>query len=204
MNTQITGDIVLREAQEVEFYAGIQSALDPVNEDALQAGGTATTSPQSRWFATSCIRCRHSFRLGDTVSRLPDGNVVHAMHSLPCAERDERQETLVESTGDASDFYAGVDETWPPPSDVRVIRLTDTDPWVAMPTNAFRRRACVVCGHTLRPMDSVIVCPCSPNQPRCQAAVHRDILHGLLCWEAWNPSANDQKSCPITGEHLNE
>ncbi len=33
--------------------------------------------------------------------------------------------------------------------------------------------------------DHVVICPCSPAKPRCRAAVHRDLLRQLHCWDEW-------------------
>jgi len=47
------------------------------------------------------------------------------------------------------------------------------------------RAVCRVCGYTFREGDQVVVCPCYPDDPKCQAAVHRDLLRQLHCWDIW-------------------
>ena len=179
-----------------EFDKGIEAALDKKNKFALLAGGAATTEKQSRWLSQRCSVCLHTFRLGDVVMIDVDGSVRHDMDLLPCA-RVQATDQPVPASDQVESFFAGIDSVWPTPPEV--IHLAPTHILVARPKGAFRRRKCVVCGHTLRPHDSVLICPCDPARPRCQAAVHRDVLHGLPCWEAWNPAANDQTYCPITG-----
>jgi hypothetical protein len=47
----------------------------------------------------------------------------------------------------------------------------------------------------------VIFCPCQPGSPLCLVAIHRDPVHGLHCWEDWNPGAY-QLHCPATSRAL--
>ncbi len=58
-------------------------------------------------------------------------------------------------------------------------------------------RRCAVCGHTFRPGDQVVICPCDPVSPRCRAAVHRDLLKQIHCWELWQGSPLRTGSCLV-------
>jgi len=52
-----------------------------------------------------------------------------------------------------------------------------------------------------------VICPCSPLEPLCQTAIHRDLIHGLHCLEAWNPGVNQQgkqRYCPITSRKIDD
>jgi hypothetical protein len=183
------------------FEQGIAVAMDPVNDYAIQRGGKAVTTLNSNWLHRFCPTCLHTFRLGDEVSIDKDGVVRHCSVLLPCVRGEEG---IVEISKETSAFFAGLDETWPPPGDVRIVRLEEGHKLLAPPRAGFRRHTCAVCGHTLRLHDHVIICPCSPNEPLCGTAIHRDPVHGLHCFEAWNPGANKQHYCPVTSRKLDE
>src|SRR5205085_2866290 len=78
----------------------------------------------------------------------------------------------------AAAFYLGLDESWPPPATLPVRRLElgtkVGDLLLAPAVSGFRRHRCAICGHTLRPHDQVVICPCRPEQPMCILAIHRD------------------------------
>jgi hypothetical protein len=177
-----------------ELELGVAAARDPVNAAAMQ-GGRATTTLLSRWLHLRCAECGHSFRVGDAVAvSAEDGSARHDSVSLPCAHTTT---PAAHAPVDAAAFFAGLEEAWPPPRDLPVHRLLEGHPLLAPPQGGFRRHGCAVCGHTLRPNDCVILCPCSPGQPACRVAIHRDPVHGLHCWEAWNPGAS-RRHCPAT------
>ena len=187
-----------------EFDRGLAVAMDPVNDAAIQKGGKAATTLSSSWLHQVCSVCKHTFRLGDEVEINIDGKVVHNSALLPCAQQDVAS---TQATSEVADFFSGLDKAWPPPLNMPVRRLDMTSDigrnLLAAPIGVFRRSRCAVCSHTLRLHDHVVICPCSPHQPLCQTAVHRDLIHGLHCLDAWNPSANGQSYCPITSRKLN-
>jgi hypothetical protein len=74
--------------------------------------------------------------------------------------------------------------------------LTADHPLARRPAPPFRRMTCMFCAHTFRPGETVIICPCSPGAPQCDAAVHRDPSRGLVCWESWH-SGQRVKVCPV-------
>jgi hypothetical protein len=76
------------------------------------------------------------------------------------------------------------------PTDVPLLRLTGEHWLLAPPRAGFRRHACRVCGHTCRPLDQVVICPCDPLQPCCRVAVHRDMFKQLYCYDHWRQGAD--------------
>ncbi len=184
---------------QLEFERGLAQAADPTNA-AVVLSGDAVTTVRSPWFHRLCPTCRHTFRIGDMVERGPNGAVRHRGSEFAC---DAGGRPLVDSTKELAEFFQGLDEEWPPPPDLPIRRLDPQHPLVAMPADGCRRPMCVVCAHTLRPNDHVIICPCHPHAPACQAAVHRDPENGLHCFEAWNPGGT-REYCPLTGRELHE
>jgi hypothetical protein len=197
VSNETGGKRVKASALRAEFEFGVASASDPANASAVR-GGRAVTTLLSRWLHMRCVTCGHTFRPGDEVDISADGTVRHQGPLLACAggEPAEAAPAAVVAA-----FFAGLDEAWPPPRDMQVIRLEAGHSLLAPPLAGFRRHACAVCGHTLRLYDSVVLCPCSPSRPMCGVAIHRDPLHGLHCLEAWNPGGT-LKYCPVTSRVL--
>jgi hypothetical protein len=183
------------------FREGEEAAADPENQEVV-AGGRASTNLRSRWLHLRCELCGHTFRVGDAVEVGADRKARHASEELPCSGGTFSK--LPDAT-EAAAFFAGLDESWPPPAKLPVRRLepgTPTgDSLLAPPVSGFRRHRCAVCGHTLRPHDQVVICPCFPEQPMCILAIHRDPVRSLNCWEAWNPG-EVQQYCPATSRKL--
>jgi hypothetical protein len=184
-----------------DFDQGVSVAMDPVNNTAIQRGGQGITTLNSYWLHQRCPVCSHTFRLGDEVDIAEDGTVRHNSALLPCSHAHETKPVFSEET---SAFFTGLDAAWPPPQDMPIVRLDTGHQLLAPPRAGFQRHTCVVCSHTLRQNDRVVICPCSPHQPLCKIAVHRDIVHNLNCLEAWNPGANGQEYCPVTSRKLYE
>ncbi len=183
------------------FKQGIAIAVDPANDLAIQSSDEVVTTLDSHWLGEFCQVCSHSFRLGDEVMISNDGTVCHNSDLLPCSRKKRISN---ESSHEMSAFFDGLNESWPPPKNIQVVRLEHDHPLLAPPKAGFKRYVCTVCGHTLRLHDHVIICPCSPDKPKCMTAIHRDPIHGLHCFEAWNPGANKQEFCPVTSRKLNE
>lgn len=177
--------------EQAEFERGLTGAADEENVGAFASGGEAVTTLRSYWLHQFCPRCRHTFRLGDTVVIEGRSTVRHA--EMRCA--DAEQESAV--SAEVARFFAGVDETWSPPEDVPIVRLDPSHLLLAPPTAGFRRHTCVVCSHTLRLHDHVVICPCGPRDPICSVAVHRDPVHGLHCWDSWT-GGRTRAYCPVT------
>ncbi len=178
--------------QTARFAAGLAAGLDPETPN-LRADRSATeasyavTTLRSRWLHRLCPVCGHTFRPGDEVLVSPAGQVVHDLPGLRC--HSGRTETAA-SGGQAQAFFAGLAEAWPLPADVPLVRL-DGDHWLLAPPRAgFRRPACRVCGHSFRPLDHVVLCPCDPGNPRCRVAVHRDIFRQMHCYDQWAQGKN--------------
>lgn len=186
-------------SERAAFEAGLAQAADPANAVSA-AGGTAVTTLQSRWLHLPCPRCRHTFRLGDEVDVDRDGGARHRP-SVRICRRDEAGEARTDA--EAAEFFKGLEQTWPPPPGLPVRRLALGDALLAPAYAGFRRHTCAVCGHTLRPGDAIVRCPCSPSAPVCQVAIHRDPVQGLHCWDAWNPGGY-LRYCPATSRKLDE
>lgn len=163
------------------FRAGEAAARDPINRTAVR-GGTAITTLQSPWLYHHCPVCAHTFRLDDPVFIDDQGSVRHHSAALPCSgQRFAHAAAPTEVTA----FYRGLDRAWPPPPGIALHRLDSGHPLLGLADT--KRHQCSFCGHTLRPHDQVVICPCSPKAPKCQVVLHRDPMHGLTCWDAWCP-----------------
>ncbi|MBO3459555.1 hypothetical protein G7B40_033330 [Aetokthonos hydrillicola Thurmond2011] len=184
-----------------DFDQGASVAMDPVNNTAIHRGGQGITTLNSYWLHQYCPVCSHTFRLGDTVEIANDGTVRHNSPLLPCSQTDV---TKLDFSEQSSAFFMGLDTTCPPPKDMPIARLNASHHLLNPPLAGFQRHTCVVCSHTFRQNDRVVICPCSPHEPLCKIAVHRDIIHGLNCLEAWNPGFNGQRYCPVTSKKLDE
>jgi len=173
----------------VFFEQGLAAGLDPDSSVPAHTTGESAadrkivTSLRSRWLYGLCGVCGHNFRLGDEVRILENGSVVHDLPGLRCAGGDAPQD--VGGAEDRGRFFKGLATAWPMAADVPVKRLEPGDPLLAPPHQGHARAICRVCGYTFRVGDHVVVCPCSPGEPRCRAAVHRDLLRQLHCWDQW-------------------
>jgi hypothetical protein len=203
MRLNDTASGVADEAEQLDY--GISLGLAPQPElDGEVVGGVTVTRLSSWWNHLRCRRCGHTFRRGDTV-RLDhqDRSAVHLVPGLRCgaeAGEDSGQELM--------EFRDGLLSAWPAPGGLRVHRLAAGD-W-RLPTGPDDRRrinVCLHCGHTFRPGEYVVVCPCwpaaeagqdGPQQPAgCGRSVHRDPATGLSCWESWRPDGT-VTVCPVT------
>jgi hypothetical protein len=169
------------------FSTGLAAGLDPDGAAGteLPAKGEPQhiiTSLRSRWLHRLCPICGHTFRPGDEVLAVPDGPVVHNLPGLRC--RGGHPEAA-SNHARAQAFFVGLAEAWPLPVDVPLVRL-EGDHWLLAPPRAgFRRPTCRVCGHSFRPLDHVVICPCDPVNPRCRVAVHRDLFRQMHCYDQW-------------------
>lgn len=177
-----------------QFERGFAAGRDPV-QAAFALGGSGRTTVRSPWLQRLCERCGHSFRIGDSVQRSPDGKIAHRENTAVCAIDPSQSCT---TSVQRRDFYEGLRQAWPPPPGLPVKRLEPSDPLLAYTAGGLPRRACAICGHTLRPFEEVVICPCSPLQPLCRAAVHRDPTRRLYCWDDWRGS----QFCPVTARRL--
>ncbi|MCG8416413.1 MAG: hypothetical protein MJE77_00555 [Proteobacteria bacterium] len=179
--------------QRVSFWRGVLRGVDPAA--ATAKGGISPTTLSSPWLHRRCARCKHSFRQGDRVVHPQPGKPpVHTDDTAFCACPDG---PTLEQCRDAEAFYRGLKRGWNPGQATHVTTLPPGHPALAPPRAGFGRKTCAVCGHTLRPHDEVVLCPCRPEAPLCQAAVHCDIVHQLPCLNDWNDRAG-QPACPVT------
>jgi hypothetical protein len=156
---------------------------------ALELGGLPSgpqvTSRRSPWLHRRCRVCGHSFRVGDRVRIGQGGAVAHDMPMLRCCGGDTDADAQATLLLEERQFYAGLAAGWPMALSRELTRLEPGHPLLAPPRAGHRRASCRVCGHSFRPGDLVLICPCSPARPICRAAVHRDLLHQLHCWDIW-------------------
>jgi hypothetical protein len=175
------------------FARGKTESREPA-APATTPDGARFTDLRSPWLAQPCPVCQHTFRVNDPVGRDGAGRVVHQGAGLFCATGEPARSASADLI---LDFYAGLDDALPPPPGTLVTVLPEGHFLTARPVGLFGRRRCLVCAHTFRPGDRVIVCPCRPEARICQAAVHRDPANGLFCWEAWSPGGATG-DCPVT------
>ncbi len=204
-------DLCLPVASDVErrFGAGQAAGLDPDAAGRREPSSSSqtrqvTTTLRSRWLHRLCPVCGHTFRPGDDVQVSPGETAVHDMPGLRCAPlvaegRVDGSRPRISAEGASSSldppeatsqaFFDGLAAAWPMPEDVAVVRLEGDHPLLVPPRGGIPRRSCRVCGHSFRPMDHVVLCPCAqggrPADPRCRVAVHRDLLRQLHCWDDW-------------------
>jgi hypothetical protein len=189
--------------ERAAFDQGLASGRDPVNAAAL-AGGVGVTNLRSPWLQRPCLRCGHTFRRGDRVEVQPGASYLHASGTSFCVDTAS---TSTAAPADATSsptrnaFYLGLARACPPPPGAPVVRLEPGHPLLAPPTPAFARSGCAVCGHSFRPFDHVVVCPCSPDDPLCRSAVHRDPIRLMMCWDEWRKS-HLGSFCPVTSRRL--
>ena len=176
------------------FSAGLRTGLDPhtAEQDESQRNGLSLqslTSLRSPWLHKLCKVCGHTFRPGDEVRILEGKEVVHDMPGFRCDGHDGLT-GLGDGLGRIVDFYEGIALAWPMPVDVPILRL-EAGHWLLAPSrDGLRRPVCRVCGHSFRPMDHVVICPCRPNDPSCRVAIHRDLFRQLHCYDEWKNGLN--------------
>jgi hypothetical protein len=182
-----------------------QGLLAGAESHSLPTGDSARITATSRWLNRRCGRCNHTFRRGDPVRVDPgSGDVRHLDPATHCgSDADD-----VAASPAAEAFIAGLLQAWPAAGEVPVFRLAEGDLQVATPGAGPLAMTCLVCGHTFRPGDYVVVCPCAqdvddPRRAFCSVSVHRDPARGLNCWDDWLPAGRPRR-CPRTVEKLPE
>jgi hypothetical protein len=187
-------------AEEAEFEVGVAAAFDPQKYLHGDVIGAALTGVNSWWNHLLCDRCGHSFRRGERVVVTAAPRTAHHADLPEECGADLGSESpappLAAETAAVADFSDGVEDAWPS-GGIPVRTLAAADWWVTRPPAPMQRTRCLVCAHTLRAGERVVVCPCSPERPECQAVIHRDPAAGLICWETWRPTGT-VTSCPIT------
>ncbi|WP_239382647.1 hypothetical protein [Frankia sp. CIT1] len=209
-----------------DLDVGINEGLDPQPPAEASDDGpvgrdgsrSAVTHSESWWTHLRCTRCGHTFRRGDRVRLRGDattgdpGSVVHLDPALGCADEavatrqhpapsgDTAADAVTNTAEDAAElaaFAAGLLDAWPPAGDAPVVRLAPHAFQVARPDMGPDAPKCLVCAHTFRPGEQVVVCPCGLHRGVCVAAVHRDPVAGLTCWDDWQPDGT-LTHCPVT------
>jgi hypothetical protein len=185
--------------------AGIEAGQFP--RGPADAAGRTLTTASSRWLGIRCGKCQQTFRRGDMVLAGAGLETIrHLDPRLRCGPDGPGPAGGVTSADaparDTEDFVRGLLDEWPPITRVPVYQLTEDDWQVTGPHSGPDSPACRGCGHTFRPGDYVIICPCAgadddPRRGYCQIAVHRDPGRGLSCWDDWAPSGRLPR-CPRT------
>ncbi len=181
-----------------QFETGLHHGLDPPNAEMSE--GEAMTTLYSPWVGAKCVTCLHTFRPDDTVLielGEREGLVVrHSSAALPCADPSQPPAGIGAATATA--FFAGVDCENASPGGAPVRHLLAGD---ALLVRRPDRHHCRVCAHTFRPLEAVVVCPCSPDDPICALAIHRDPGRGLTCLDDWKPTGVFTR-CPMNYREL--
>lgn len=185
-----------------ELALGIEVGLEPQGTFADDgASGVLTTRSSSWWNYRRCKTCGHTFRRGDRV--LVDAmarKVAHLVPGLACGADPAGDPSA--ASDDRDEFTAGLLVTWP--TSVPVTRVAAGDWRVPRPDSPVRAPECLYCGHTFRPGEYVVICPCKAfrgEETACGTAVHRDPAAGLPCWDNWQP-AGQLTVCPTTTARL--
>lgn len=194
-----------------QLMLGIHAGEEPqaaFTDDA--ASGVLITKSSSWWNHRRCHTCGHTFRRGDrALIDSPARTAQHLMPRLTCGSAPGTPRTPgalgalgaaepaggAEGTGDRDEFALGLMSTWPP--NMPVTRLAPDDWRIPRPGDGRQAPTCLYCGHTFRPAEYVVICPCQPDRPACGAAVHRDPAAGLPCWDRWRPDGTLAR-CPVT------
>lgn len=179
-----------------QFERGRRRGRDPINNG---TDGPAITTADSVWLADYCEECGHTFRQGDQVLVRfgPPLLVLHHSPALPCSGQAE---AAAEADDDdrVQAFHEALDAANPPAAGMHAERLAPGHP-LLVPIKP--RLHCAFCSKTFRPYEMALLCPCSPEDPKCGLGVHRDPGRGNDCHDAW--IANGPLSrCPTTFKKL--
>ena len=178
-----------------EFQAGVTEGQDPsllAGQAAAAEGKVITTSIESDWLSKTCHKTGHTFRTGDEV-------IIDERGPRLAVDPEFR------SAADLAEFVKGLNDG-KPRDDVEVTLLAPGHPLLQPSENLLQRKSCFVCGHTFRPAENVVICPCTRGgrvEPRmCERAVHRHPMLGLNCYDAWTSDERQTKYCPVTHREL--
>lgn len=167
-----------------------------------KVSGPVITRSSSWWNKQRCKTCGHTFRRGDRA--LVDAaarTVQHLVPGLDCGiDPDDPDASAADGgLGDREAFAAGLLSTWP--ANVPISAIKPTDWRIPRPGRAQAVPTCLYCGHTFRPGEHVVICPCQPDKQACGVAVHRDPASGSPCWDRWQPTGK-MTVCPTTTARL--
>ncbi len=182
-----------------DFMHGMTMARDPQNAGIHDPYTPRTTSMYSPWYRNICRVCRHTFRENDLVLPHPTlpGRMLHAdpQAGLVCWSRFQghpvrtaHRQTMPEPIRDQ--FLRGLHAHWHPADYQQCL--------VVEPGARLVGRQCPICRHSIRPGDSVVLCPCGHD---CGGVFHQDITRHLTCWDTWSRSAQ-RSYCAFTGAPL--
>jgi hypothetical protein len=188
-------------AEEAALNLGTRLGLDP--QPALaqdHADGVVVTRSWSWWNGVRCRTCGHTFRRGDRALVVAAARTVqHLVPGLVCGT--DPRPGADRGTAEQDELAAGLLATWP--ADVPISRLAPDDWRIPRPgrRGSTYPPACLYCGHSFRAGEYVVICPCAPRLQACGAAVHRDPVAGLPCWDSWRPEG-ELAVCPTTMARL--
>jgi hypothetical protein len=164
-----------------------------------EISGTTITRPSSWWAFRRCHTCGHTFRPGDRVTvDHASRDVRHLVPGLECGTAGETAE--YRGAADRDELHRGLITTWPAP--VPISQLARED-WRIPQAAGNHSAGCLYCGHSFRPGEWVVICPCQAalgKPPACGAALHRDPVIGLPCWDRW--PHGELTVCPVSAARL--
>lgn len=164
-----------------EFRRGFTEGRDPTNVTPMP-GSEAVTTRTADWRGLVCMQTGHTFRRGDRV-RFGD-NLKPALLDPPSElEAPEVRE-----------FIAGLEEASGHIGTQRMM-IVPGHALLSWAPGRIPRHRCAICGHTLRPYEIVVICPCNPAAPLCGLPVHQDPRQSLACYDAWRQSSERAQFC---------
>jgi len=199
-----------------ECLALFRSGMGPRRAGDAAGGGRTITTLFSPWLGLRCATCWQTFRAGDPVTVTDDDvlDVKHLNPQLHCAGRgepagspgDAESAPHAEMSADAEvlAFTAALLAVQTPGDpDVAILSARD---WQVARRGEATAPQCLICGHTFRAGDAVIICPCAhqtdrPPLPGCALTVHRDPAAGLDCWGMWRQDGPLSR-CPVVHDRL--
>jgi hypothetical protein len=184
--------VTVSEDQLRAFQRGRRRGRDPVNTG---VDGVAVTSADSIWLADYCDECGHTFRRGDSVFVRygPPLTIRHHSPGLPCWSGDGEDGQVADEER-ARVFHEALDASNPPPAGTNTERL---QPGHFLLVDVRPRLQCAFCSKTFRPFEMAMICPCSPEDPKCRLGVHRDPGRGNDCYDAWISNGRLTR-CPVS------
>lgn len=169
----------LRDWPDLEaFTTAFARGREPERES-----GAVQVTARSLVTGERCPRCGHSFRLGEeVVVRGLENDVLVAQHAAGCpsaAVRASPREREVQRT-----FTEVLKTLFPSEGGGRPTRLTAACMGLGEEYDP-RRRHCMLCKHTLRIGERVVLCPCGRDPGDCGNPLHDDPARGLNCLQVW-------------------
>lgn len=170
------------------FTAGFARGREPERES-----GAVQVTARSLVTGKVCPRCGHSFRIGELVMIGGlENDTLTAEHADGCpsaAVRATPREREVQHT-----FTAVLKALFPSEAGGSPSRLNAKCLGLGLAYHPHRRR-CMLCAHTLRIGERVVLCPCGRDPVACGNSLHDDPARGLDCLTTWRSMGKWWESC---------